>query len=50
MGERLGLGVIPGAGWSAIEIQDIAHEAESAGFDSIFVAEVNNGPRWRRRS
>ena len=42
MGERLGLGVIPGAGWSAIEIQDIAREAESAGFDSIFVAEVNN--------
>jgi 5,10-methylenetetrahydromethanopterin reductase len=42
MGERLGLGVIPGAGWSAVEIQDIALEAEAAGFDAIFVAEVNN--------
>lgn len=42
MGERLGLGVIPGAGWSAAEVQVIAREAEDAGFDAIFSAEVNN--------
>jgi alkanesulfonate monooxygenase SsuD/methylene tetrahydromethanopterin reductase-like flavin-dependent oxidoreductase (luciferase family) len=42
MGERLGLGVIPGAGWSAVDIRDIARETEAAGFDAIFVAEVNN--------
>jgi alkanesulfonate monooxygenase SsuD/methylene tetrahydromethanopterin reductase-like flavin-dependent oxidoreductase (luciferase family) len=42
MAERLGLGVIPGIGWSAQEIQTIAREAEDAGFDGIFAAEVNN--------
>jgi 5,10-methylenetetrahydromethanopterin reductase len=42
MAERLGLAVIPGVGWSAGEIQAIAHEAEEAGFDAIFTAEVNN--------
>jgi 5,10-methylenetetrahydromethanopterin reductase len=42
MAERLGLGVIPGVGWSAHEIQAIAREAEEAGFDAIFTAEVNN--------
>ena len=42
MAERLGLGVIPGLGWSAREVQSIAHQAEDAGFDAIFVAEVNN--------
>src|SRR5712692_9134869 len=42
MAERLGLGVIPGAGWSAAEVQAIAREAEDAGFDAIFSAEVNN--------
>jgi len=42
MAERLGLGVIPGAGWSAADIQTIAREAEDAGFDAIFAAEVNN--------
>jgi alkanesulfonate monooxygenase SsuD/methylene tetrahydromethanopterin reductase-like flavin-dependent oxidoreductase (luciferase family) len=42
MSERLGLGVIPGAGWSAIDIQEVAREAEVAGFDAILVAEVNN--------
>ena len=42
MSERLGLGVIPGAGWSATEIQELAREAEGAGFDAILVAEVNN--------
>ena len=42
MAERLGLGVIPGVGWSAREVQTIARQAEEAGFDAIFVAEVNN--------
>jgi len=34
--------VIPGVGWSANEVQTIAREAEEAGFDAIFAAEVNN--------
>src|SRR5437870_6763707 len=42
MAERLGLAVIPGIGWSANEVQTIAREAEEAGFDAIFAAEVNN--------
>jgi len=42
MTERLALAVIPGIGWSAREIQTIAREAEEAGFDAIFTAEVNN--------
>src|SRR5713101_9203998 len=42
MAERLGLAVIPGIGWRASEIQAIAREAEDAGFDAIFSAEVNN--------
>ena len=42
MAERLGLAVIPGVGWRANEIQTIAREAEDAGFDAIFAAEVNN--------
>ncbi|HEY7495700.1 MAG TPA: LLM class flavin-dependent oxidoreductase [Candidatus Tectomicrobia bacterium] len=42
MAERLGLGVIPGLGWSAREVQTIARQAEEAGFDAIFAAEVNN--------
>jgi alkanesulfonate monooxygenase SsuD/methylene tetrahydromethanopterin reductase-like flavin-dependent oxidoreductase (luciferase family) len=42
MAERLGLGIIPGAGWPAAEIRAVAREAEDAGFDSIFAAEVNN--------
>src|SRR5688500_5963677 len=41
MAERLALAVIPGAGWSAAETQAIAREAEAAGFDAIFAAEVN---------
>jgi len=32
MAERLGLGVIPGVGWSAHEVQTIARQAEEAGF------------------
>jgi 5,10-methylenetetrahydromethanopterin reductase len=42
MAERLALAVIPGVGWSANEVQTIAREAEEAGFDAIFAAEVNN--------
>src|SRR5215213_9976440 len=42
MAERLALAVIPGVGWSAEEIGSIAQEAEAAGFDAIFAAEVNN--------
>ncbi|HEY1293137.1 MAG TPA: LLM class flavin-dependent oxidoreductase [Chloroflexota bacterium] len=40
--ERLGLAVIPAAGWTATDIQDVAREAEAAGFDAIFTTEVNN--------
>src|SRR3954447_1503726 len=39
---RVGLGVIPGAGWGSSDIKDIAREAEASGFDAIFAAEVNN--------
>src|SRR5207244_6526532 len=42
MDERLGRAGIPGIGWRASEIQAIAREAEEAGFDAIFAAEVNN--------
>ena len=42
MAERLGLAVIPGVGWSARDVQTISREAEAAGFDAIFAAEVNN--------
>jgi len=42
MAERLALAVVPGVGWSANEVQTIAREAEDAGFDAIFAAEVNN--------
>ena len=42
MAERLGLGVIPGVGWSAREVQTIARQAEEARFDAIYAAEVNN--------
>jgi alkanesulfonate monooxygenase SsuD/methylene tetrahydromethanopterin reductase-like flavin-dependent oxidoreductase (luciferase family) len=42
MAERLGLGVIPGVGWRAHEVQTIARQAEEAGFDALCVAEVNN--------
>jgi alkanesulfonate monooxygenase SsuD/methylene tetrahydromethanopterin reductase-like flavin-dependent oxidoreductase (luciferase family) len=40
--ERLGLAVVPGAGWSARDVQAIAQDAEGAGFDAIFTTEVNN--------
>jgi alkanesulfonate monooxygenase SsuD/methylene tetrahydromethanopterin reductase-like flavin-dependent oxidoreductase (luciferase family) len=42
MADRLGLGIIPGVGWRAQDIQAVAREAEDAGFDGIFAAEVNN--------
>ena len=42
MAGRLGIGVIPGVGWSAAVVQAVAREAEDAGFDAIFAAEVNN--------
>ena len=42
MVERLALGIIPGVGWRASEIRSVAQEAEAAGFDAIFSAEVNN--------
>jgi alkanesulfonate monooxygenase SsuD/methylene tetrahydromethanopterin reductase-like flavin-dependent oxidoreductase (luciferase family) len=39
---RLGLTVIPGAGWRASDVRTVAREAEEAGFDSIFSTEVNS--------
>ena len=42
MEERVALGIMPGTGWSAREIQAVAREAEDAGFDAIFTTEVNN--------
>jgi len=42
MVERMALGVIPGVGWRASEIRSVAKEAEAAGFEAIFTAEVNN--------
>jgi 5,10-methylenetetrahydromethanopterin reductase len=41
MSERLGLGLIPGTGWRAAEMQDVARAAEDAGFEAVFCAEVN---------
>jgi alkanesulfonate monooxygenase SsuD/methylene tetrahydromethanopterin reductase-like flavin-dependent oxidoreductase (luciferase family) len=42
--ERLGLGTVPVglAGWGVADIQEIAREAEAAGFDAIFTTEANN--------
>jgi alkanesulfonate monooxygenase SsuD/methylene tetrahydromethanopterin reductase-like flavin-dependent oxidoreductase (luciferase family) len=42
MEDRMALGVIPGVGWRASEIRSVAQEAEAAGFEAIFSAEVNN--------
>src|SRR3954453_6742038 len=42
MSERLAIGIIPGTGWGASEIQDVAGAAEGNGFEAIFCAEVNN--------
>ena len=41
MAQRLALAVIPGTGWRATEIRSVAHQAEAAGFEAIFAAEVN---------
>jgi len=37
----MALGIIPGTGWRASEMRSIAREAEAAGFEAIFAAEVN---------
>jgi alkanesulfonate monooxygenase SsuD/methylene tetrahydromethanopterin reductase-like flavin-dependent oxidoreductase (luciferase family) len=42
MTERLALGIVPGIGWRAHEIETVAREAEDAGFDAILNPEVNN--------
>ena len=42
MSDRLAVGIIPGPGWRATEIQDVARSAEDAGFDAILCTEVNN--------
>src|ERR1051325_7165552 len=42
MSERLAVGIIPGTGWRASEIQDVAPAAEDSGFEAIFCTEVNN--------
>ena len=42
MTERLALGVVPAAGWSAADIQTLAQEAEAAGFEAILNTEVNS--------
>jgi len=42
MTERLAVGIIPGTGWRATEIQDVARAAEDAGFEAVFCTEVNN--------
>jgi 5,10-methylenetetrahydromethanopterin reductase len=42
MSKRLAVGIIPGTGWRANEIQDVAQAAEDAGFEAIFCTEANN--------
>jgi alkanesulfonate monooxygenase SsuD/methylene tetrahydromethanopterin reductase-like flavin-dependent oxidoreductase (luciferase family) len=42
MADRLALAVIPGVGWSSDEIQGVAREAETAGFEAILSTEINN--------
>lgn len=37
----MGLGIIPGTGWSASDIKTIARETEGGGFEAIFATEVN---------
>ena len=39
---RLGVTVIPGAGWRASDVRTVAREAEDAGFDAVFNTEVNS--------
>jgi 5,10-methylenetetrahydromethanopterin reductase len=42
MTEKLAIGLIPGTGWRASDVQDVARAAEDAGFDAVFCTEVNN--------
>src|SRR4051794_7631041 len=42
MWERLAIGIIPGIGWRASEIQEVARAAEDSGFEAVFCTEVNN--------
>jgi 5,10-methylenetetrahydromethanopterin reductase len=42
MTEKLAVGVIPGTGWRAGDVQEVARAAEDAGFDAVFCTEVNN--------
>ena len=42
MAQRLALGIIPGVGWRAAAIRSVAQQAEAAGLEAIFAAEVNN--------
>jgi alkanesulfonate monooxygenase SsuD/methylene tetrahydromethanopterin reductase-like flavin-dependent oxidoreductase (luciferase family) len=42
MAQRMALGTIPGVGWRAADIAAVARQAEAAGFEAIFAAEVNN--------
>jgi alkanesulfonate monooxygenase SsuD/methylene tetrahydromethanopterin reductase-like flavin-dependent oxidoreductase (luciferase family) len=41
LAQRLALAIIPGTGWRAAEIRSVAQQAEAAGFEAIFAAEVN---------
>ena len=42
MSERFAFAIVPGTGWRAREIEDVAKEAEAAGFEAIFSVEANN--------
>ena len=42
MAQRIALGTIPGVGWRAADVVSVARQAEAAGFEAIFAAEVNN--------
>jgi 5,10-methylenetetrahydromethanopterin reductase len=39
---RLGITVVPGAGWRATDVRAVARAAEDAGFDAVFNTEVNS--------
>jgi alkanesulfonate monooxygenase SsuD/methylene tetrahydromethanopterin reductase-like flavin-dependent oxidoreductase (luciferase family) len=39
--DRIALGIIPGTGWRASDIRDVARAAEAAGFEAAFATEVN---------
>lgn len=40
--QRLAITVIPGAGWRARDVREVAREAEGRGFDAILTTEVNS--------